>query len=71
MLLDLTNLALTMRLDLLVMRLIRGKDNHVINSIRKLGFSQEATLANYVKDQEGRYYDLAILIKRLNKSWED
>lgn len=65
MLLDLINLAMALRLEILVMRLVEGRDSSIMRSIKKLNFSKEATLKDYVQDRNGNHYDLAIMVKRL------
>ena len=65
MLFDLINLAMALRLEILVMRLVEGRDSSIMRSIKKLNFSKEATLKDYVQDRNGNHYDLAIMVKRL------
>lgn len=65
MLLDLINLAMALGLGTLEMQLVEGKDNAIMRSVKKLGFSKEATLRNYVQDRDGNQYSLSIMVKRI------
>jgi GNAT superfamily N-acetyltransferase len=71
MLLDLINLAMSVGLRMLVMRLVRERDLPVIMGIEKLGFAEEAVLRNYVLDRAGRSHDLVIMTKRLPLDLDD
>jgi ribosomal protein S18 acetylase RimI-like enzyme len=71
MLLDLGNLAMAVGLQMLVMRLVEGRDASIISSVRKLGFQEQAVLRNYVLDREGNPRNLAIMTKRLPTKWDD
>jgi GNAT superfamily N-acetyltransferase len=71
MLLDLINLAMSVGLRMLVMRLVRERDLPVIMGIKKLGFVEEAVLRNYVLDRAGRSHDLVIMTKRLPLDLDD
>jgi GNAT superfamily N-acetyltransferase len=71
MLLDLINLAMSLGLRLLVMRLVRERDLPVIMGIRKLGFEEEAVLRGYVLDRAGQPQDLVIMTKRLPLNLDD
>lgn len=65
MILDLINLAMTVGLEILVIMLVEGRDAYIVESLKKLDFSREADLKDYVKDRDGSLLDLVILIKRL------
>ena len=65
MLLDLVNISMTMGLQVLVMRLVQDRDASIINSVRKLDFTEEAVLKNYLMGGEGQAHNLVIMIKRL------
>ena len=71
MLLELVNGALSMGLEILIMRLIEDRDASVIRSVRKLEFHDEAVLRNYVKDMAGNLCDQVIMVKRLHRFWDD
>jgi len=71
MLLELINGAFSMGLEILVMRLIEGRDASVIKSAGKLEFQEEAVLRDYVKDKAGNPCNLVIMVKRLHRLWDD
>jgi len=71
MLLDLISLGMSVGLRMLVMRLVEGRDASLINSVRKLGFDEEAVLRDYVLDKDGNPQNLVIMIKRLPLEWDD
>lgn len=71
MLLELVNLAMTTGLKMLVMRLIQDRDYSVITAAKKLDFSEEVVLKNYVLDREGNPHNLVVMIKRLPMQWDD
>ena len=71
MLLDLVNLAMAIGLKMLVMRLVQDRDSTVINSVRKLGFVEEAVLKDYVLDREENSHNLVIMTKHLPIEWGD
>ncbi|MBW1789489.1 MAG: GNAT family N-acetyltransferase [Deltaproteobacteria bacterium] len=71
MLLDLVNLAMAVRLQLMTMRLVVGRDSTVINGVRKLDFREEAVIEDYVLDMEGNPHDLVIMTKRLPYEFTD
>lgn len=70
MLLDLINMAMAMGLEILVMRLVEGRDASLMRSVKKLEFFEEAVLKKYVKDREGNPHDLVIMIKHLHQRWD-
>lgn len=71
LLLDLINFAMALGLKMLVMRLVRGKDEAVMNGVKKLGFSEEAVLKDHVLDRAANPYDLVIMVKRLPVEWDN
>jgi ribosomal protein S18 acetylase RimI-like enzyme len=71
MLLDLMNLAMAIGLQVLVMRLIQDRDASVIAGVRKLDFTEEAIVKDYVLDREGNPHNLVIMTKRLQTDWDD
>jgi hypothetical protein len=70
-LLELNNLAISMGLEILVMRLVGGRDTYVSKGIKRLDFREDAFLKDYLKDREGNPYNLVIMVKRLQGAWED
>lgn len=71
MLLELINGALSMGLEILIMRLIRDRDASLARSMQKLEFLEEAVLRNYVKDMAGNLCDQVIMVKRLHRLWDE
>lgn len=71
MLLELVNLAMTIGLKMLVMRLIQDRDYSVISAVKKLDFSEQVVLKDYVLDREGNPHNLVVMIKRLAMKWDD
>jgi ribosomal protein S18 acetylase RimI-like enzyme len=65
MLLDLVNLSIEMGLQMLVMRLVQDRDASIIKSVKKLDFTEEAVLRDYLMGGEGQAHNLVIMIKRL------
>jgi GNAT superfamily N-acetyltransferase len=71
MLLDLINFAMMLGLEMLVMRLVQGRDEAVINGVKKLDFREEAVLRDHVLDRAGHPQNLIVLVKRLPLRWDD
>jgi GNAT superfamily N-acetyltransferase len=71
MLLDLIQLAMDDGLEAIRTDLVVGVEDTAIEAVRKFDFFREATLSEYVKDLAGNKHDLAIMVKRLHKSWSD
>ncbi len=71
MLLDLINLAMAMGLETLIMQMVEDRDSSLIRSVKKLDFSAEAVLKDYVKDSDGTPRNLVIMVKRLHRLWDD
>jgi hypothetical protein len=70
MLLDLINMSMAAEIGTILMPLVEDRDASLIRSIMKLGFSKEAVLKDYVKDRAGISHNLALMVKRLHRSWE-
>jgi hypothetical protein len=71
MLLELVNLAMTMGLEILVMKLIKGRDSAVMRGVKNLDFFEEAVLKDYIRDRGGNPYDLVIMVKHLHRGFDD
>lgn len=69
MLLDLINAAMSMGIERLVMRLVEGRDDTIMRGVEKLRFSREAVLKEFVKDMEGNFHNLYLMVKRLPREW--
>lgn len=69
MLLDLVNAAMSLGLERVVMGLVKGRDDAIIRRVEKLRFVREATLDDFVKDMEGNFHCLDLMVKRLPREW--
>jgi len=70
MLFDLVNVAMAIGLKKVVMRLVQEKDAFLMSAVRKLDFSEEAVLEDYVTDRGGNPCNLVIMTKRLPTEWD-
>lgn len=70
MLFDLVNVAMAIGLKTVVMRLVQEKDASVMNAVRRLDFTEEAVLEDYVLDRAGNPCNLVIMTKRLPTEWD-
>jgi ribosomal protein S18 acetylase RimI-like enzyme len=70
MLLDLVNVSMAIGLKTVVMRLVQERDASLMNAVRKLDFTEEAVLENYVLDRGGNPCNLVIMTKRLPTEWD-
>jgi len=64
------NLAISVGLEILVMELIEDRDVAAIRGAKRLDFFQESLLRDYVKDRQGNYHSLVIMVKRLYLGWK-
>jgi RimJ/RimL family protein N-acetyltransferase len=71
MLLDTIRLAMSVGIEKLVAEFIAGVEDAAMNAAQKLDFFEEAVLKDYVKDSQGRYRDLIIMVKTLHRDWSD
>ena len=71
MLLDTIRLAMSVGIEKLVAEFIVGVEDAAMNAAHKLDFFEEAVLKDYVKDRQGRYRDLIIMVKTLHRNWSD
>ena len=69
MLFDLVNLAISVGVKMVVMRLVQERDARVIEAAKRLDFREESVLKNYVIDREGNPYNLVLLRKDLTAEW--
>jgi predicted acetyltransferase len=70
MLLDLVNVAMAIGLKTVVMRLVQERDASLMSAVRKLDFTEEAVLEDYVLDRGGDPCNLIIMTKRLPTDWD-
>jgi L-amino acid N-acyltransferase YncA len=71
MLLDIIRLAMGLGIEKLVAEFVADVETAAIHAAHKLDFFKVATLPEYVKDREGRYHDLLVMIKNLHQDWSD
>lgn len=71
MVFDLTKRAMEMGMEKLRADFVAGIEDRAIAGLKKLGFVKEATLNDYIRDQDGKYYDYHIMIKDLQQGWSD
>lgn len=71
MLLDLIQLAMDLGLSLLVSEFIKGVEDKGLRAARRLDFFEQAVIPDYAQDRRGNRYDLAIMVKRIHRGWDD
>ena len=69
--LELAGIARELKLEIIKIELVAGKDDAAITASRRLNFIPQATLKNYLQDQKGRWVDMVILVKEIHESWSD
>jgi len=71
MLIDVIRLAMDMGIEKLVAEFVTGVEEPGIRAAFRLDFFEQAVLKDYVKDRNGNYRDLAIMVKTLHRDWSD
>lgn len=71
MLLDAIKLAMDMGIEKLVAEFVSGVEEPAMKAAHKLDFFEQAVLKDYVKDRDGTYHDLIIMVKNLHREWSD
>ncbi|HMK35388.1 MAG TPA: GNAT family protein [Desulfomonilaceae bacterium] len=71
MLLDTIKLAMSVGIEKLIAEFVEGVEQPAMNAARKLDFVEQAVLKEYVKDRQGRYRSLIIMVKSLYREWGD
>lgn len=71
MILDAVKLAMDLGIEKMVAEFVACAEQVAIKAALKLDFHQEAVLKNYVKDPDGNYRDLIIMIRNLQEDWSD
>ena len=71
LMLDLIQLAMDKGLEEIRIDLVTGIEDAAIEAATGLDFFKAAVLRDYVKDSQGQRHDLAIMVKRLHKTWSD
>ncbi len=68
---DIIKRAMDFGLEKIRTDFIIGVEDMAINGVRKLDFVKEGLLRNYIKDDQGAYYDYLIMVKHLHQNWSD
>jgi len=68
---DIIRRAMDFGLEKIRTDFISGVEDMAIEGVRKLDFVKEGLLKNYIKDEQGNYYDYQIMIKHLHQDWSD
>jgi L-amino acid N-acyltransferase YncA len=71
MILDCMKLAMDLGIEQLIAEFIDGLEQAAIQAALKLDFVRQAVLPNYVKDRQGKYHDLIIMVRNLQREWSD
>lgn len=71
MLLDTIKLAMNMGIEKLIAEFVGNVEGPAMNAAHKLDFLEQAVLKDYVKDRQGNYHDLIIMVKTLHREWSD
>ncbi len=71
LILECAELAMTLGIEKLLAEFVLGIEESAIAAARKLDFHQAAVLKDYIKDPEGKYRDLLIMVKNLHAEWGD
>jgi len=68
---DIIRRAMDFGLEKIRTDFIIGVEDMAIKGVRKLDFVKEGLLKDYIKDEQGNYYDYQIMVKRLHQDWSD
>lgn len=71
MLLDAVKLAMSIGIEKLVAEFVAGVEDAAMRAAHKLDFFEQAVLTDYVKDLQGGYRDLVIMVKTVHRDWSD
>ena len=71
MVFDLLRRGMEMGLEKIRADFVVGLEDSAIEAFKKLDFMEEAVLKDYVKDENGNYYNYKIMIKQLHKELSD
>lgn len=71
MLLDALKLAMSMGIEKLVAEFVAGVEEAAMHAALRLDFFEQAVLKDYVKDRQGAYRDLIIMVKTMHREWSD
>lgn len=71
LLLSAVKLAMDLGIEKLAAEFVAGIQEPAIRAALKLDFFEQARLKDYVKDHNGTYHDLIIMVKTLQADWDD
>ena len=71
MILDCIKAAMDMGLEKLFAEFVSGVEDSAIAAALKLDFKHEGVLKDYIKDKNGEYHDLIIMVRDLASEWSD
>lgn len=71
MLLDMVNAAMAVGLEVVMAELVAGKQDAAMESLRHLGFVQQAVLRGCARDPEGNLLDMVVMLKSFYPGWSN
>lgn len=71
MLIDAIKFAMDIGLEKLVAEFVQGVDDAAMAAAGRLDFLEQDVLRGYLKDRQGRYRDLVIMVKNFHRDWSD
>lgn len=71
MLLDLIKRAMELELEKIVVEIVEGIDNGLVDALRRMDFQEMAILKDFCKDKAGNLRDLILMGKNLHAHWGD
>ncbi len=71
MLLDLIKRAMELEIERLVAEIPKGMDPRIVDTLRRLDFTEVAVFKDFCKDMAGGSLDLIFMVKNLHTHWGD
>jgi L-amino acid N-acyltransferase YncA len=71
LILDSVKLSMDLGVEKVIAEFVAGVEDAAGAAAAKLDFQQEGVLREYVKDRQGKYRDLIIMVRNLHKDWSD
>ncbi len=68
---DIIRRAMDFGLEKIRTDFVIGIEDMAIQGVRRLDFVKEGLLKDYIKDEQGNYYDYLIMVKHLHQDWSD
>ena len=68
---DLIRRGMEMGIEKIRADFVIGLEDAAIKALKKIDFTEEAVIKDYIQDQQGKYYDYQIMIKQLHKELSD